>query len=92
MNLLYIIVLGIALIMYFIVVRKNNKEYFTTQENLLAANIVALFKTNSNTTFISYLTALNDNKNTSDNLISKGVYKKFKENANLTTDDVLREL
>jgi len=87
----YIIGAIILVILYFIFHMSKYSEHFTLQETALAGKIVESFKANKDSTFIAYLTVLNDNKNTSDNLISKGVYNKFKNNTNLTIDDVLKE-
>lgn len=87
---MYLYILIFVVFLYFFT-NLQNKENFTQNENVLAEKIVKFF-TLPNNTFIEYLLILSDNKNTSDNLISKSVYNKFKNKTGLLTDDILQEL
>lgn len=83
----------IAIVLYYLYTSNSSqqvKEKFTNNENLLGKKILEFFK-NPMTSFSGYLTVLTDNKNTSDNLISKGIYNKFRENKKLTIDDIMKE-
>lgn len=83
----------IAIILYCLYTTNSSqplKETFTNNENLLGKKLLEFFKTPV-TSFSGYLSVLTDNKNTSDNLISKGVYNKFRENKKLTIDDIMKE-
>jgi hypothetical protein len=86
MNNIFLILIAICIFYIFF---SNNKEQFTEQDTVFARELVNFFQQNPNTDFITYLDKLNELKNTSDNLISKGVFKKFLTNNSLTINDVL---
>lgn len=81
----------IALIIFLIYNSSQiNTEKFTDNENILAEEILKFFKQPMHP-FGDYLSILTTYKNTSDNLISKGVYNKLRDNINLTINDILSE-
>ncbi len=94
MNYLYIVI-G-ACLLYLLYKHFNSSlpavETFSQDQTVLATKIAQLFKQQKKPSFLAYLEALNNNKNTSDNLISKGVYNRLANNPNLTVNDVLKEL
>lgn len=83
------IILILIAICIFYIFFSNNQERFGEQDTVFARELVNFFQQNPNTDFITYLDKLNELKNTSDNLISKGVFKKFLTNNSLTINDVL---
>lgn len=88
MNTNILILAVIALVIYFYMY--SNTEKFTDNENILGQKILEFFKQPIHP-FSDYLSVLTNNNNTSDNLISKGVYNKFKNNTNLTINDIMNE-
>jgi hypothetical protein len=68
----------------------KSTEKFTQEQNILAERLSEFIKTNPN--FIKYLDKLVELNNTSDKLISKGIYNKFIANKNIKADDILKEL
>ena len=86
----YIVIAIILCIFYTYNLSQVNREKFTDNENLLAEEILKFFKQPIHP-FGDYLTILTTYKNTSDNLISKGVYNKFRDNTNLTINDVMTQ-
>lgn len=82
-----VVAVVVAVVVVVVVISRNTRETFTPTEELLAQRIVDFFKRPSHP-FGGYLDVLTDNNNTSDNLISKSLYNKFKQNSNLTVEDV----
>jgi hypothetical protein len=83
----------IAIVFYFLYTSNSqqvNKEKFTDNENLLGEKILELMKRPTHL-FGDYLSVLTTYNNTSDNLISKAIYNKFKNNQNLTITDIMAE-
>jgi len=78
----------VILVVYLIYSTCVSKENFSNDENILGEKILQFFKQPLHP-FSDYLSVLTNNKNTSDNLISKGVYNKFKDNTNLTLVDIM---
>lgn len=91
MKTLYLI-LFFLIVIFFYYKFTNKSENFSDQETQFAQNILLFFKQTESPSFIRYLEKLNELKNTSDNLISKGVFNKFMKNKTLSIDDILNEL
>jgi hypothetical protein len=92
MDIFQIILICIVLYFTYNYFFKGQTEKFTDQDLNLARELVVLFNNSEPPSFTLYLQKLVDSKNTSDNLISKGVYNKFLKNSYLTINDILQEL
>lgn len=85
-----LLVLVVYCIYYYFYSSNKKVEQFTAEEQTFAEKLAAFFKATGKPTFNEYLTKIVELKNTSDNLISKGVHKKLLKKGNkITAKDVL---
>lgn len=91
METIYIIGSIIAIYMFYTFFISKVEKY-TNEEQTIAKSIVELFKNNTKPSFSFYLEHLTKINNTSDNLISKGVYNKLLNNKDLKINDVLSQI
>lgn len=85
----YLLVL-LAIVLVFVFMTQK-KESFTQEDTSLALEILDFFNRPVHP-FGDYLELLVKNNNTSDNLISKGLYNKFKKNKLLTVSEIVNSM
>lgn len=85
----YVIVVLVLILI--LMLMTQTKESFTQKDTELAVKILEFFSKPIHP-FGDYLELLAKNNNTSDNLISKGLYNKFKNNDFLTISDIVNSM
>lgn len=89
----FYILLAILIVVFMFLLFGRNKENFTIQQQEFSEQLASYFQKGEILTFTKYLLVLTQLENTSDNLISKGVYNKFSQRAkNLTANEILQSM
>lgn len=88
-----LLILGLIVVIGLLFFLVPQRESFTTEQQEFAQKLTLQFQNEEIPTFTKFLLILTELENTSDNLISKGVYNKFSEKGKkLKEADILQEM